>query len=79
MNALLEKKSTGALGAKKQERLTILRRQADELMFQKAYAALLLKWRGERVPSLNELRQQSAQDPGPPPTRQVRVTWTGGT
>jgi hypothetical protein len=29
--------------------------EADRLMFRKAYAALLLKWRGERVPSLAEL------------------------
>lgn len=29
--------------------------EADSLMFRKAYAALLLKWRGERIPSLADL------------------------
>ena len=32
-----------------------LRFEADRLMFRKAYAALLLKWRGEHVPTLAEL------------------------
>jgi hypothetical protein len=32
-----------------------LREEADRLMFRKAYAALLLKWRGERIPNLAEL------------------------
>ena len=31
-----------------------LRFAADSLMFCKAYAALLLKWRGERIPTLAE-------------------------
>ena len=29
--------------------------EADSLIFRKAYAALLLKWRGERIPTLAEL------------------------
>jgi hypothetical protein len=29
--------------------------EADRLMFRKAYAAVLLKWRGERIPTLAEL------------------------
>ena len=32
-----------------------LRFEADSLMFRKAYAALLLKWRGERIPTVAEL------------------------
>lgn len=31
------------------------RARADQLMFEKAYAAVLLKWRGEHVPSLADL------------------------
>ena len=36
-----------------------LRLEADRLMFRKAYAAVLLKWRGERIPTLAELETQS--------------------
>lgn len=32
-----------------------LQQEADRLMFCKAYAAVLLKWRGERIPSVAEL------------------------
>ena len=32
-----------------------LRLEANGLMFRKAYAAVLLKWRGERFPTLAEL------------------------
>ena len=32
-----------------------LKFEADSLMFRKAYAAVILKWRGERVPTLAEL------------------------
>lgn len=35
-----------------------LRVEADGLMFRKAYAAMLLKWRGERIPTLAELEAQ---------------------
>jgi hypothetical protein len=32
-----------------------LQLEADSLMFRKAYAALLLKWRGERIPAVADL------------------------
>jgi hypothetical protein len=35
-----------------------LRLEADHLMFRKAYAAVLLKWRGERIPTVAELETQ---------------------
>jgi hypothetical protein len=38
-----------------QQEWETLRIEADRLMFRKAYAALLLKWRGEHVPTLAEL------------------------
>lgn len=39
------------------QELTTLRREGDLLMYRKAYAALLLKWRGEHVPSLADLEK----------------------
>jgi len=35
-----------------------LRLEADLLMFRKAYAVVLLKWRGERIPTVAELETQ---------------------
>jgi hypothetical protein len=35
-----------------------LRLEADRVMFRKAYAAVLLKWRGERIPILAGLETQ---------------------
>lgn len=52
---LLERNARGTLSTEEQQELSALRRQNDLLMFQKAYAALLLKWRGEHVPTLAEL------------------------
>jgi hypothetical protein len=52
---LLEKKKVGELTATDQARLDVLRREADILMFCKAYAAVLLKRRGYCPPSPHEL------------------------
>lgn len=52
---LLAQHAIGNLSAAESQELAALRQQSDLLMFQKAYAALLLKWRGERVPTLTEL------------------------
>ena len=52
---LLDMSNSETLSKAKCEELDALRRQADLLMFRKAYAALILKWRGERVPTLAEL------------------------
>jgi hypothetical protein len=41
-----------------QQEWETLRLEADSLMFRKAYAAVLLKWRGERIPTLAELETQ---------------------
>ncbi len=41
-----------------QQEWETLRFAADGLMFRKAYAALLLKWRGERIPTLAEFEAQ---------------------
>jgi hypothetical protein len=53
--ALLEKKTEGRLTEKEKAKLDVLRREADILMFRKAYAAVLLKRRGSHPPSIHEL------------------------
>jgi hypothetical protein len=57
--ALLAKNKEGQLTAKEHTKLDALRREADITMFRKAYAAVLLKCRGSRPPSLHELPQIS--------------------
>jgi len=52
---LLQRKKEGSLSGVEQVRLDELRYQADLLTFRKAYAAVLLKRRGHRVPTVAEL------------------------
>lgn len=52
---LLERNKEGLLTHEEQQELLILRQSADRLMLCKAYAWSLLRWRGQRVPSLREL------------------------
>ena len=52
---LLEKNKAGTLTEAEHESLTRLREDADLLMLRKAYAYVLLKWRGYRLPTLTEL------------------------
>jgi hypothetical protein len=52
---LLQRKKEGALSVAEQVSLDELRYQADLLTFRKAYAAVLLKRRGHRVPAVAEL------------------------
>lgn len=52
---LLAQNAAGGLTEYERQELDDLRRQNDLIMFRKAYAALLLKWRGERIPTLAEL------------------------
>lgn len=53
--ALLDKKKITPLTAEEQKRLDTLRREADVLTFRRGYAAVLLKRRGYRSPTLQEL------------------------
>jgi hypothetical protein len=53
--ALLEKKQADTLTPQEHQELIELRLSADRLMLQKAYAWSVLRWRGNRIPSLNEL------------------------
>ena len=54
--ALLQKNEAGLLTFEEREELTALRVSAEQLMLRKAYAWSLLRWRGQRIPSLEELR-----------------------
>ena len=55
--ALLDRKKTRPLTPEEETRLDTLRREADVLMFRRGYAAVLLKRRGHRLPTLQELAQ----------------------
>jgi hypothetical protein len=44
-----------SLNDTEQQEWETLRLEADRLMFRRAYAALLLKWRGEHVPTLADI------------------------
>ena len=57
--ALLDRKKTGALTNAEEERLATLRREADVLTFRRGYAAVLLKRRGHRLPTLQELERSN--------------------
>jgi hypothetical protein len=52
---LLEKNQAGSLPPEEQRDLTDLRQTADRLMLRKAYAWAILRWKGYRTPSLQEL------------------------
>ena len=57
--ALLAQKKEGRLTAQEHTTLDALRREADVLMFRKAYAAVLLKHRGFHPPLIHELPKVS--------------------
>jgi len=50
------------LTASEHEQLAVLQQQADLVMLRKARAAVLLRFRGKRVPTLAELSQLTATD-----------------
>ncbi|MBI3760378.1 MAG: hypothetical protein HY260_00755 [Chloroflexi bacterium] len=52
---LLEKNRAGTLAEGEKAALAVFRKEADQLMLRKAYAYVLLKWRGHRLPTLAEL------------------------
>jgi hypothetical protein len=58
ISLLLEKNKATITEAEK-VRLSELQSQADRLMLRKAYAYVLLKWRGHRLPTLAELEAQA--------------------
>ncbi|MFB2937844.1 hypothetical protein ACE1B6_21555 [Aerosakkonemataceae cyanobacterium BLCC-F154] len=52
---LLQKNEEDLLTAEERDELTALRLAADCLMLRKAYAWSLLRWRGHRIPPLQDL------------------------
>ncbi|MEM9906815.1 MAG: hypothetical protein AAF921_17490 [Cyanobacteria bacterium P01_D01_bin.44] len=52
---LLEKNEDGLLTQTERQELTRLRQDSDLLMLRKAYAWSVLRWRGQRLPKLQEL------------------------
>ena len=56
--ALREKRRASTITAPEQATLDHLAQAADLLTLRKAYAAVLLKWRGHRLPTLAELEAQ---------------------
>lgn len=55
---LLAKNRQGPITEQERATLTRLRQKADQLMLRKAYAYVLLQWRGHRLPTLAELEAQ---------------------
>ena len=62
LHALLLRNQAGMLTDAEREQLAILQQQADLVMLRKARAAVLLRFRGKRVPTLTELSQLTTMD-----------------
>ena len=57
LRRLLRKNQAETLTDRERQKLETLQHEADLVMLRKAHAALLLKWRGHRIPTLKELRK----------------------
>jgi len=62
LHDLLLRNRAGMLTDAESEQLAIVQQQADLVMLRKARAAVLLRFRGKRVPTLAELSQLAATD-----------------
>jgi hypothetical protein len=62
LHDLLSRNQAGVLTASEHAQLSVLQQQADLVMLRKARAAVLLRFRGKRVPTLAELSQLTATD-----------------
>lgn len=60
LHDLLARNQEGTLTDSEREQLAILQQQADLVMLRKARAAVLLRFRGKRVPTLAELSKLAA-------------------
>jgi hypothetical protein len=60
LSALLERQQSATLSVEEHERLATKQRQADLVMLRKARAAVLLRFRGKRIPTVAELGQLTA-------------------
>ena len=63
LHDLLARHQEGTLTDAEREQLAILQGQADLVMLRKARAAVLLRFRGKRVPTLAELNELAAPRP----------------
>lgn len=57
LETLLQKNQLNTLTNTEQKRLSFLQQEVNKIMLQKARAAVLLRFRGQRLPTLAELRQ----------------------
>ncbi|MEN8214954.1 MAG: hypothetical protein ABFS56_00955 [Pseudomonadota bacterium] len=57
LETLLQKNQSTGLTNTEQQRLTFLQKAVNKIMLQKARAAVLLRFCGQRLPTLAELRQ----------------------
>jgi len=62
LHDLLFRNQAGMLTDTEREQLDLLQQQADLVMLRKAHAAVLLRFRGKRVPTLAELSQLATTD-----------------
>ena len=61
LSELLERQKRDLLTSSEQEQLALLQQKADLIMLRKARAAVLLRFRGKRLPTLAELDQLTEQ------------------
>lgn len=52
---MLEKNQNNQINQEERQELSALRATVDRSMMRKAYAWAVLRWRGQRIPPLNEL------------------------
>jgi len=62
LHDLLLRNQAGMLTKSEHEQLAVLQQQADLVMLRKGRAAVLLRFRGKRVPTLAELSQLTATE-----------------
>jgi len=61
LERLLRKNQAGTLTEQEREKLDQRQREADRVMLRKARAAVLLRFRGHRLPTLEELRRLTSE------------------
>ena len=61
LDSLLRKNQAGTLTKREQQKLDRLQREADRVMLRKARAAVLLRFRGQHLPTLEELRRLASK------------------
>ena len=62
LELLLDKNQRGTVAEEEQNELSLLQKSADRIMLRKARAAVLLRFRGERLPTLTELRHLTGDE-----------------